>query len=491
MAETSKKVLEKKGQGEYEFTAYGEFLSYFHAHIDIFKRLLKAKKMDPTKVEEVAKQIKSYMTGNIKKTDQFFEHLPQFATLLGVSKEEVSSYLNSNFIDVLTKVQDKLKTQELEKLTNAPAPTYSSITEEIVEGLQVTHPKDYVFAQKGILMVLENPITGEIIEPQGLMAASAKAALAMPAGSDSEKEPVSLTEALAVANAPPTPIVKKQSIIPEKEKSILQEITETFADILTGEQLEIKIGPEVTETSHQEPSANPSTTKSDDEYEIEDLEFDDSSDSKNGNSNPSETADEHDDFSDDLGIEYEEESPPPPPQVDFNLIRLGNFSIKEFMDLVQTITTYQTKADQVGYQNWLRTLSEFDKAVVSLRTQVLKEQKNEVVDWNALFQMMSTKSELKPDVLKGIVKKIKNFQIVKLTLDRMIQEFKKGSPEFMQIVKMAWPHIQKSFYEVPNYGQVQTLLKGILSRVNDESHKKEFMKIFTMALNFIQSKFLV
>lgn len=491
MADSSKKVLEKKGQGEYEFTAYGEFLSYFHAHIDIFKRLLKSKKMDPTRVEEVAKQIKSYMTGNIKKTDQFFEHLPQFATILGVSKEEVSSYLNSNFIEVLTKVQEKLKTQELEKLTNAPAPSFSSITEEIVERLQVTHPKDYVFAQKGILMVLENPITGEIIEPQGLMAASAKAALAMPQGTDSEKEPVSLTEALAVANAPPTPVTKKQSLIPEKDKSILQEITETFSDILTGEKLEIKIGPEVTEPSLADTSSNTNSSKVNEEYEIEDLEFDDS-DSGQSNSNTSNGAEEHDDFSDDLGIEYEEEEPPPPPkQIDLNLVRLGNFSVKEFMDLVQTITTYQTKGDQVGYQNWLRSISEFDKAVVSLRTQVLKEQKNEAVDWKALFQMMSSKSELKPEVLQGIVKKIKNFQIVKLTLDRMIQEFKKGSPEFMQMVKMAWPHIQKSFYEVPNYQQVQTLLRGILSRVNDESHKKDFSKIFTMALNFIQSKYQV
>lgn len=62
--------------------------------------------MDPAKVEEVAKQIKSYMTGNIKKTDQFFEHLPQFATMLGVPQNEVSAYLNTNFIEVLNKVQE-------------------------------------------------------------------------------------------------------------------------------------------------------------------------------------------------------------------------------------------------------------------------------------------------------------------------------------------------------------------------------------------------
>ncbi|MCW7492991.1 hypothetical protein ND861_08275 [Leptospira sp. 2 VSF19] len=487
MSDGSKKVLEKKAHGEYEFTAYGEFLSYFHAHIDIFKKLLKARKMDPAKVEEVAKQIKSYMTGNIKKTDQFFEHLPQFATMLGVPQNEVSTYLNSNFIEVLNKVQEKLKAQELEKINNAPVPSFSSAAEEIVERLQVTHPKDFVFVQKGILTVLENPLTGEIIEPRGLMAESAKAALSIPSSAESEKEPVSLTDALAVANAPPTPVVKKQSLIPERDKSILLEIVETFGENLTGELLDVKIGPDPKDNPLPEPSSkNQSNATQEEEYEIEDLEFDDSDSSGATNSSHSQT-DDADDFSQDIDVDFEEEEPETP--LDPNLVRLESFNLKEFMDMIQTITGFQTKSDQVGYQNWLRGLSEFEKAVVSLRTQVLKEQKNEPVDWNAVFQMMSSKSDLSREVLSGIVKKIKNFQIVKLTLDRMIQEFKKGSPEFMQMVKMAWPHIQKAFFEVPNYTQVQTILKGILSRVNDENHKRDFSKIFTMALNFIQSKF--
>ncbi|EOQ96683.1 hypothetical protein LEP1GSC195_2050 [Leptospira wolbachii serovar Codice str. CDC] len=488
MSDGSKKVLEKKAHGEFEFTAYGEFLSYFHAHIDIFKKLLKARKMDPAKVEEVAKQIKSYMTGNIKKTDQFFEHLPQFATMLGVPQNEVSTYLNSNFIEVLNKVQEKLKAQELDKLTNAPAPSFSSVAEEIVERLQVTHPTDFVFVQKGILTVLENPLTGEIIEPKGLMAESAKAALAMPSSAESEKEPASLTDALAVANAPPVPVAKKQSLIPDRDKSILLEIVETFAESLTGELLEVRIGPDPKDNPLPEPTSKNAPSTSSEEYEIEDLEFDDSDSSASG-SNDSNANTEDDDFSQDIDVDFEEPESVIP--IDPNLARLEAFGVKEFMDLVQTITGYQTKADQVGYQNWLRGLSEFEKAVVSLRTQVLKEQKNEPVDWNSLFQMMSSKSDLSREVLVGTVKKIKNFQIIKLTLDRMIQEFKKGSPEFMQMVKMAWPHIQKSFFEVPNYTQVQTLLKGILSRVNDENHKRDFSKIFTMALNFIQSKFQV
>ncbi|MDF3819408.1 hypothetical protein P3G55_05835 [Leptospira sp. 96542] len=481
MAEQTKKVLEKKGQGEYEFTAYGEFLSYFHAHIDIFKKLLKARKVEQGKVEEIAKQIKSYMSGNIKKTEQFFEHLPEFATILGVPKEEVSTYLNSNFIEVLTKVQDKLKTQELEKIQNAPAAKFDSICEEIVEGLKFEHPKDFVFVQKGILTVLENPTNGEIIEPQGLMAESAKAAIAtVPSGAESEKEPKSLSEALAVANAPPAPVVKKQSIIPEKEKSILLEIVELFGDSLTGEKLEIRIGPEVVE--QPEPEIPSDTKQPKDDYEIEDLDFEESESKSNAN-------EMSDDLMQDIDVDFDDEPKSAP--VDPNLERLENYSVKEYMDMIQSINNFQTKSDQVGYQNWLRSQPEFEKAVVSIRSQLLKEQKNEAVDWNGLFANMAMKTSLSEPVLVGLLKKIKNFQIVKLTLDRAIQELKKGNPEFVQLVRMAWPHIQKAFFEVPNYPQVQSALKTILSKVGDESHRKEFTRIFSMALNFIQSKYQV
>lgn len=481
MSDGSKQVIVKKAQGEYEFTPYGEFLSYFHAHIDIFKKLLKSKKVEPDMVEAIAKQIKTFMTGNIKKTEQFFENLPNFSAMLGVPQAEVSAYLNTNFIDVLTKVQEKLKNQEIEKINNAPEQTYRFIAEEIVEKLQVTHPADFVFAPKGILLVLENPKTGEIIEPQGLMAESAKAALSIPANASEGdgKPPISLTEAITKANAPPTPVVKK-SLIPEKEKSILQEIVESFSDTLTGEKLEVHIGPEGSENIHEE--VKPQQTKKDD-YEIEDLEFDDSESDQSSSNELSE------DFSQDIDVDFDDGESAP--EVDPHRERLLSYSIKEYMELLQQITNFQTKSDQVGYQNWLRDQPDFEKSVVSIRTQLIKEQKGEPVNWSLVYSSITSKADISESVLGDLQKKLKNYQIVKMTLDRTIQELKKGSPEFIQLVRMAWPHIQKAFFEVPNYSLVQTQLKGILSKVTNEDHRKEFTRIFTMALNFIQTKFIL
>lgn len=47
MSENDKKVIEQNSHGEFELTAYGEFLSYFHTHIQLFNGLISAKKFPP------------------------------------------------------------------------------------------------------------------------------------------------------------------------------------------------------------------------------------------------------------------------------------------------------------------------------------------------------------------------------------------------------------------------------------------------------------
>lgn len=483
MTDNAKKVLEKKSQGDYDFTPYGEFLAYFHAHIDIFKKLLKAKNIDPNKIEAIVKSAKGYMTANIKKTDHFFEHLPQFATLLGIPQNEISAYLNTNFIEILGKVKEKLKLQELEKIDKVPEVHFDRISEEIVDGLKFVFPANFRFVEKGILLVLENDQTGEIIEPQGLMAESAKAALAIATSSDEKVPPPSLTEALTQANAPPAP-VKKASIIPVKEKSILQEIIEEYGQNLTGEKLDIHIGPPIDENH---PIETPVTESKKDDYEIEDLEFE--GDSEPARDDDSKNTDPMLSDFDEISISEPEPDIEPEIPTDPHFARTEAYTLKEFIDLTSIISSYQQKADQVGYQNWMRGLDEFEKTLISLRSSLLKEQKGEPVSWDQIFQGLTGKTPFQRETLDILLTKLRNFQWVKMTLDRAILELKKGSPEFVNLVRMAWPHIQKAFFDIPNYELVQKTLKGILSRVNDETHRKEFTRIFTMALNFIQSKY--
>ena len=112
MSDTSKRVLERSQTGEYEFTPYGEFLSYYHAHLQIFNKFIQEKPISQKERDQIYQRVKGYMVANIKKSDHFFEKIGDFASLLQMDVEELEKHLNESFIEVLTKVQDKLREQD-------------------------------------------------------------------------------------------------------------------------------------------------------------------------------------------------------------------------------------------------------------------------------------------------------------------------------------------------------------------------------------------
>lgn len=109
----TRKVIERNAEGEYALTAYGEFLSYFHTHIQLFGTLVSQKKISPKEQEALKNKIRSYIVNNVQKTDHFFDQLPQFAQFLEISTQDLSAYMNRNFLGALNKVKTKLIEQEI------------------------------------------------------------------------------------------------------------------------------------------------------------------------------------------------------------------------------------------------------------------------------------------------------------------------------------------------------------------------------------------
>lgn len=75
MSDTSKRVLERSQTGEYEFTPYGEFLSYYHAHLQIFNKFIQEKPIPQKERDQLYQRIKGYMVANVKKSDHFLRKL--------------------------------------------------------------------------------------------------------------------------------------------------------------------------------------------------------------------------------------------------------------------------------------------------------------------------------------------------------------------------------------------------------------------------------
>jgi transcriptional regulator with XRE-family HTH domain len=465
-SESSKKTIEKNPQGEYDFTPYGEFLSYFHAHLEIFKRYCKTKNFPSSKMDKDIAKLKSFMASNVKNVDQYFPNIPKFAEILGVSKDQLSEFLNANFLEVLPTVQEKFKKAEIGKLENSPDREFERVTEEILEKTGFIFPAGKIFKQQGMLVVLEDSATGEIIEPQGMMAGISPPPPAV-IGADSKT---------SGANAKPIAV----KIIPDHP--LLEEI----AGIYEGNNSEQKL------ISENEKEEDPTEAKEeikasqDDILEdIEDLDFEEPEESE---------SDSHHDYSgvlDDLGDilghgEEDSESLPDTPPIPEEII---NFNIPEYLDIARKIQAFQTQKDAAGYQTWLSQANDLVKVVVAVRSHHLKETKGEKISWDAVINQIEDKSSYDSSSLDLLKEKIINFNWVRIGLDRGLSELKKGSPDLINIVKKAWPHLQSSFYDSPDYTKVLSNLKIIVGKVPNPDHRKEIGRVVTLVLNFLKTKY--
>jgi hypothetical protein len=459
MSEKAKATVEKTPQGEYVFTPYGEFLSYFHAHLEAFRRFGKARNMDPAGLESAIGKLKAHMAGNVKNVDQFFQQIPGFAKILQVPSDSLSQYLNQNFLEILPTVQEKFRETEIKK-AGGNSKRYSHFTEEVLDRSGFIFPAELRFVADGNIVSILNQKSGETMEPSGLMAGTG---FDTPATS-------------AKPEAKPVPVVQFV------EKPFLQELMDKFGSQFTGQKLELK-----SEISTEEADLPMVKVSAEDVLDdIEDLEFEEPEEEETSDSGQEIDPSILDDLGDILGTGPLKPAPPKsqpiPPEIQ-------HFHLEAFFAILQKIQTFTAKQDTQGYNTWVQGEKPHVKAVIKIRNLIQKEQKGEAVDWGANLSGLETSLALNRPSLELLKKKVSGFSWVRLALDRSLQELRKGSPEFIQLVKMAWPHIQKAFLDSPDYDRVLGNLKVILSKIPNELHRKELVRVFQLALNFLKSKF--
>lgn len=532
MSDTNKRILERSQTGEYQFTPYGEFLSYYHAHLQIFNKFIQEKPVSQKERDQIYQRVKGYMVANVKKTDHFFEKINDFGNLLQIDVEGLKKHLNDNFVEILMRVQDKLREQELEKLTSKK--DFAHITEELVFKLGEIFPPNCRFAFHDGLLVMENITTGQVVKPIGMLGAIKE-----------EQQKAQEKIAARVVSKP-----KEAEFV--AEKSILLEIAEKHEDTLTGELLELKEDL-IASTPEPEPEPEPPKEKGllDD---VEELSFEteeapayrpeDTSprepgllddiegiDFEQGNERTIVIKEEEPpanddilDFLDDVGaqtsgrkqvveveepVEYEEEpqeepeeesyaeEPESDPILDFEPEAEPEpelpdpadiFTFKDYSEITKKIQSYKTSNDSNGYNQWLAGASDLEKCFVSIRANFAKEQSGQPVDWSRYFDNVASKTQLKRDTIEKFRARVKHLDLTKAVLDIAIKELKNQSAEVVSIMKSAWPHILATFAEAPDYDSVESKLKTLLSRLKSDSQRVPIQSILLKGIQKLRQK---
>ncbi len=416
MAGPEKKVIEKNAHGEQVLTPYGEFLSYYHTHIQLFGTLISGKKISPKDQEALKSKIRSYISSNIQKTDHFFDQLPQFAQFLGMSSQELSSYMNRNFLGALNKVKTKLLEQEAAQEQTPRKKKFTRIMDEVLEGLGFTFPPGHRFEQdeEGIIYLLE-VATGKKREAQGLAEIAREGQQAAAAA-----KPI----AAPVRKGPETPI--------------LTEILTKYGQLFSGKPLILQ---------------------------VEELEEDDSP-LQVGDEILSEVEDLH--FDGDFNFESAPAAVEPPVSIPFS----------KYMEQVNKVRAFQKAGQLDEYKRWVASLPVEENALVQLQTSLLKESKGEVVEWSASLGQLTSRTGLSESRLRKVLELGRDFFRMRIQLEASWNKARTASPAVAELVKKAWPHILRVMDEYPDFNLLKGKMDQLLSRIPDASQRKMLSDLF-------------
>jgi len=472
MSDLDRKVLERAPDGSYQFTKYGEFLSYYHAHLQIFGKIVtESKKIPEAEKSHITNEIKAFMKSHVKHVDHFFHYAKDFAGFLKITQEELTSIMNKNFLDVLQKVQEKLKAQEIEKISKSNK--FSGITEEIVAIVGEIFPPKCRFILQDGLIVIENLATGTITQPQGIL---------KEIKTEREKEEEKKRQLQEQLQRLRERNVEKFL----EEVSILKEIVDNFGTI-TEVALELK--PEIIQPVKVHTIVTPETKKEKGPLDdVEDLELELSNpkaeaveteeEEQEVSENQSEEANDLADFLDSL------ESTPKKSEPD----EADLFDYKQYLEITKTIQAFKVKNDVNGYNAWLSSASPVTKCFTSIRTNLSKEAKGQSIDWSGFYSFMQQKTNLKPEVIEKLKAKILHLDQLKSSLDICVHELKKQPSEVIQILKTTWPQILETFNSAPNYSEVESKLQEILIKI-PETQRKPIENILGQAIQNLSSRY--
>lgn len=494
MSEVERKVIERSPEGGYQFTKYGEFLSYYHSHLQLFGKLIaESTKIPDSEKEEVTDNIKSFMKTHVKHVDHFFEHSQDFSSFLNITQDELTAFMNKNFLDVLHKVQDKLKVQEIEKISKSNS--FSGITEEIVAMIGEIFPPESRFILQEGLIVIENLSTGVLMKPKGLLSEIQDAR----AKDEEKKKQIQqqlqknrernietfnedagilqlLVEKFGTISAKPLEL--KPEVIEVKAQRIVEPETKKVKGLLDDvEDLDIEFHPDPEkEEEEQEPTY---------EEEEEGAEPGLLDDIEEKYSQPKEEGPEDDlaNFLDAIESGQPEEEvveEPKPDEADL-------FLYKQFAEITKIIQVFKAKNDVAGYNAWVARAKPIEKCFNAIRTNIAKEAQGQKLDWAGFYKSMQDKTGLDTEVLEKLKRKIVHLDKVKAILDICIQQLKKQPPEVVQLLKTGWPHILESFGAAPDYQEVENKVDAVLKKINNNAQRQPIEKILKQAIQKLKT----
>jgi len=467
-----------------------ELQVHFQAYLTLFEAVLAKKEGDPDRRRLALLQLKEFLFETVHNSDEFVNHLPECARMIGVPEKSLSVFIGANFLKAFQQAKRKLEKEPPSQLPD-DAP-FDSVMEEAQAKTGFLFPPGARFVpyDAGFLKLLL--ATGEEMLPKGAETVSQLSDLSPePAAAPPEEKAAKVVK--VVHAAPEKKVAPPPTVA---EQSILDEILEKFGNVL---DIRVKL---VTETGAAEfdpdeedddeeeivpmqEAVTPSVVTivpesvpiKGDRYEIlHDPSIIEEIIEKFGNVLDvrtkliPETGGSLDlyDEEDEEEIEEEElhEAPAsaPPPQKPFVPIPLP---FTAYAALIQQVRGFQIAKDNSGYTAWLGRSTPETKVVIRLKTLLGKEQRGEGMEWHGEYIRIASMLRVQPAAIQDLKTRIQKFDAIQTLLGALATQVKQTDSATIQAMKQIWSPLKGVFDDPAGSEILRSRLQMVVLQVTD------------------------
>lgn len=417
----AEQLLQIDESGNSRLTAAGEFAAYRRAFEQLLTAFLKRiSAFDEATRKKKFQNLRSFIATEIKGPDDFLDTLPRFAGIIGVKPEILKKFTGAHYLNLLEKAKTNIQIEELEKIKvlNDPNRTVS----------------DELFVRLGGPVV---PLGERVFNPDGTRV-------------DPETAPAGLPGMPAPgASTPGQPAASPEAARPPPGEELIEYLGEAISQFGPVEVSMSKPAEQAAGGPIPPPTAAPGPEQAGEPPSSELIKNVGESLAPPGQPGALEAWEAAQSPKSDSAGGATKSTGPVPDKVDTNLIqnqieRLNKkqeINLKTYQTALEKLGVFQQKKDSAGYQQWLKSEATPEmRALLKIRSALVRQSKQEVVDWAGLFQDLYGETGLQEATLTTIREEIPLFDKGRNLMRRM----QKRVIDFCQKSNMdARPHLRK------------------------------------------------
>lgn len=479
-------------------TLEDELAEHVRAYLFLLDSVLKKSPLDLATKSTTLKRLRDYLDTNIRSTDEFIDHIPEFARMIGVPEKQLSQFIGSNFLKALHMLQQG--GAEARSGSNDGAASRGEGAESILNellslpGYSWNPAHRFVSIDFGLLKIVRPE--GDLLPAGYANYYGAQAAQDLPAKErPPQPEEKSAPKIVTVASTRQ----KKEEREAPPEIPILDEILQKFGPILSiserlvpsdgiVEEIEterIPVLPEavsVVETVAEQPST-PLQHRVEREVIPEKPVIDEILEKfgsilsirqrlePEGEIVDSSVSSDEPDEAEQFGAPEHEYDPIHPPTVE-----PLPFSFGEYYGLVQIVHSYQKTGDRDGYNRWANGAPQIERAVLRIRGLIQQEKGNATPPWELEYAKIARFLNIHESSVRELKERIEKYEGVQRALNELTRELR-DRPPLVAAVKTCWNQIRELLEEPTGEYEVIARLKILLLQVEGDAARIELFRI--------------